>query len=79
MPDFVSENSLNEEEKAIQINQAKDQQNNHLIETNQERKTLREQLKESRGTFKSKSFSDYSRSHTNYLNQRKSMRNIKNN
>lgn len=50
MPDFVSENSLDSSELEKQIANAKAENEKHILEDEPERKSLYEQLKESKGT-----------------------------
>lgn len=49
MPDFVSENSLNASELEAQLTKAKKDNERHMLEEEPERKSLYEQLKESKG------------------------------
>lgn len=49
MPDFVSENSLNASELEAQLKKAKEANERHMLEEEPERKSLYEQLKESKG------------------------------
>lgn len=51
MPDFVSENSLNASELETQLAKAKEANEKHIIEEEPERKSLYEQLKESKGMY----------------------------
>lgn len=49
MVNFVKENSLGEDELAAQNRQVQKEEENYILDNKSERKSLREQLKESRG------------------------------
>lgn len=50
MPDFVKENSLNAAELESQLAKAKEENEKHVFDDEPERKSLYDQLKESKGT-----------------------------